>query len=194
MRGLHYFEQILRNLWRRGIGAWVKLYLLLHGCRVGKGFKCYAFPRFRAVPFKNIVIGNHVTLGYDCTLEVLADALLEIQDHANITQNVLISCSKHIRIGAYSLIGENVSIRDAEHRTLSHELISCQSSVAERIEIGKDVWIGAGSLVLRGASIAEGAIIGAKSLVNRSADIQASGIYVGTPVHFLKQRDNTQNT
>ncbi len=181
-------ENRLKNAYRRVKGTCFKVYLLLHGCEVGKGIKCYSFPRFRSVPGCNIKIGNSVTFGYNCTIEVAAGGVLYIMDHCNITQNVLISCQKQIRIGSHVLIGENVSVRDADHGISRSQTVGSQPLVAKSVEIGNDVWIGAGALVLKGATIAEGAVIGGHSLVHQNSGIEPYGVYAGAPVRFLKWR------
>lgn len=63
-------EASVRNGWYTLLGLLVKGYLRLHGCRVGKRFRCMDLPKFRAVPRSNIFIGNNVTLGYGVVLEV----------------------------------------------------------------------------------------------------------------------------
>lgn len=58
--------------------------------------------------------------------------------------------------------------------------------VKERwITIGKDVWLGAGVVVLPEITIGEGAIIGAGSVVTK--DIPAHSVAVGNPARVIKQ-------
>jgi len=49
-----YIEAALQNISSRWKGRLLKLYLVLHGCKVGKGLKCSGFPYFRGFPNKNI--------------------------------------------------------------------------------------------------------------------------------------------
>ena len=181
-------EQAYRNNARKLKGFWFKLYLQLHGCEVGSGLKCYSFPKIRAVPKANIKIGNKVTFGYGCTLEITNKGFLTIADNVNITQNVLISSATKISIGAYSLIGENVSIRDANHGISKDEEIQKQPVNSEEIIIGKDVWIGANSIVLKGSLLEDGIVIGANSLVNGKSKTARYKVYAGNPVQFIKDR------
>jgi acetyltransferase-like isoleucine patch superfamily enzyme len=57
---------------------------------------------------------------------------------------------------------------------------------ADRVEIGDDVWIGAGSIVLGGVSIGSGAVIGAGSVV--SSSLPAFAIAVGNPARQIGVR------
>ena len=189
MNRLRYLEQGAKRRYRSFLGQILKQYLVFHGCKVGRNLSCYSLPRFRAVPSGNIEIGDSVTFGYDCTIEVVEGGTLCIKDHANITQNVLISCADTIVIGRYSLIGENVSIRDSNHGIARNEYIAIQDSESEPVFIDDDVWIGAFSMVLKGANVQTGAVIGGNSFVHGSSSIEPYGVYVGSPVRFLKWRD-----
>lgn len=181
-------EQRIRNMCRRIKGICFKMYLMLHGCKVGKGLKCYSFPKIRAVPNKNVTIGNHVTFGYNCTIEVTANGALVIEDYVNITQNVLLSSNEKIEIGAYTLIGENVSIRDSSHGMKKGTKIQLQDSISKAVTIGKDVWIGANTILLKGSLLADETIIGANSLVNEKSKTKEGYIYAGSPIRLIKER------
>lgn len=184
-----HIEQAFRNLIYRCKGSWLKLYLLLHGCEVGKGLKCIKYPSFRLVPNKNIVFGNNVTIGEYITFEIVNGAVLKIGNHVNLTRNVTIAANSKIEIGSNCLIAENVSVRDTNHKTAKHQLISQQASDSEPVFIGEDVWIGANSVVLKGSNIPNGVVIGANSLVLKKSSIESYGIYGGNPLRLLKFRN-----
>ncbi|MFF2487717.1 acyltransferase [Microbacterium sp. NPDC058062] len=56
----------------------------------------------------------------------------------------------------------------------------------DKVRIGRDVWIGGGSIVLSGVSIGEGALIGSGSVVTR--DIPRYAIAVGNPAKVIGDR------
>ena len=183
-----YIEQAFRNFKLRFKGRCLKIYLLLHGCRVGKGLKCVQFPTLSLVPYKNISIGNNVTIGEHILIEVVKGGTLKINDGVNLTRNVVIVVNSSVEIGNNCLIAENVSIRDANHQVQKDKIIHEQDSDIEPIKIGKDVWLGANTVVLKGANIPEGCVIGANSLVLEKSALEPYGIYGGSPLKLLKVR------
>lgn len=55
-----------------------------------------------------------------------------------------------------------------------------------RVSVGNDVWIGAGSIVLDGVSIGDGAIIAAGAVVNK--DVPPYAIVGGVPARIIRYR------
>jgi maltose O-acetyltransferase len=51
------------------------------------------------------------------------------------------------------------------------------------VQIGEDVWIGGGAILLAGITIGDGAIVGAGSVVTR--DVAAGTTVVGNPARDL---------
>lgn len=99
------------------------------------------------------------------------------------------------RIGDYCLIGRNVQILGRMDHAVSEigMPMALSTWVGDRpqvpedsVAIGRDVWIGAGAIVLGGISIGEGAVIGAGAVVTR--DIEPFGIAVGNPARVVKLR------
>lgn len=81
-------------------------------------------------------------------------------------------------IGARTQIGPAVQIYAADHprdANLRREGLE----FGRPVRIGRDVWIGGGSMILPGVTIGEDAIIGAGSVVTR--DIPAGATAIGNP-------------
>lgn len=57
--------------------------------------------------------------------------------------------------------------------------------------IGNDVWIGAGAIVMKGVTIGDGAIIGAGAVVTK--DVECYSIVVGSPAKHKKYRFNKED-
>ena len=92
-----------------------------------------------------------------------------------------------ISIGRDTLIGEFVTIRDANHGIDPDKPIRQQPHRTAAIEIGKDVWIGRGAVILPGVKIGDGSVVGANSVVTRS--LEAGVVAVGSPARVIKNRN-----
>ena len=77
-----------------------------------------------------------------------------------INRNCMIVSHEEITIGDGTTIGPNVCIYDHDHDGKG-------SYVSEPINIGKNVWIGAGCVLLKGISIGDDTIIGAGSVISK---------------------------
>lgn len=184
-----YMEQASRNLIFRCKGRWFKFYLLVHGCKVGKGLKCMGFPKLRAVPKKNIVIGDNVTLGRNVVFEIENEGKLVLGNNVLLADNILLSTTSEIRIGDWSAIAENVSIRGSFHEMKKDQPYRLQGNVSEPIILEEDTGIGAGSVVLMGVTVPKGAFIGSNSTVVKNIELVPYGIYGGNPLKLLKLRE-----
>ena len=60
---------------------------------------------------------------------------------------------------------------------------------AKPIEIGDDVWIGAGATVLGGVKIGDRAVVAAGALVNR--DVGAGELVAGVPARAVRKKTGT---
>jgi maltose O-acetyltransferase len=88
-----------------------------------------------------------------------------------------------VRIGNYTLFGPGVQILTPLH-PLDHELRRKQE-FGKPIEIGSDVWVGGGALILAGVRIGSRAVIGAGSVVTR--DIPEGVFAAGNPCRMIRK-------
>jgi len=188
LNSLTYFESACKNNLFKIKGFLLRIFFKIHGCKVGKRLRCHNFPRFRVLPFHNYTIGDYVTIGYDITFEVQKDAKLKIGNYVKLTQGILISSSEAVIIGDNTIIGENTSIRDANHDFALHEFILNQGHTSSMISISEDVWIAAGCFILAGSIIPDGVVIGANSVVLAKSELKKNCIYAGSPVRFIRER------
>lgn len=94
---------------------------------------------------------------------------------------VLDVCPVHI--GDYTLFGPAVQILTPLH-PMNAELRRKEEYGAP-IEIGSDVWVGAGALILPGVRIGDRAVIGAGSVVTR--DVPAGVFAAGNPCRVIRE-------
>jgi maltose O-acetyltransferase len=88
-----------------------------------------------------------------------------------------------VRIGDHTLLGPGVQILTPLH-PLDHELRRKQE-FGKPIEIGSDVWVGGGALILAGVRIGSRAVIGAGSVVTR--DIPEGAFAAGNPCRIIRK-------
>ena len=181
-------EQKIKNITFLFKGTLLKCYLILHGCRVGSNLKCKRFPVFRSIPKGNIFIGDNVNIGFRITFDINNKGSLTVGNRTNFTQDIIISSIDSIEIGSDVLIAEYVSIRDGDHQIQIGIKINQQSLSKKNIKIGNDVWIGAGTRILKGAILADGCVIGANSSVLAKTYTKENNVYAGSPIKMIRNR------
>lgn len=95
---------------------------------------------------------------------------------------VFLDCAP-VTIGNRVQLGPYVQLLAVSH-PIDRALRASGLEYGEPIEIGDDVWLGGGAIVLPGVSIGEGAIVGAGSVVTR--DVAAEAVVVGNPARPLR--------
>lgn len=94
---------------------------------------------------------------------------------------VLDVCS--VRIGSFSLFGPAVQIYTAMH-PFNAELRR-REEFGKAVEIGPDVWVGGGAIILPGVKIGSRAVIGAGSVVTR--DVPEGVFAAGNPCRVIRE-------
>lgn len=127
------------------------------------GKNCYIEPPFRAN-----WAGKHVFMGDN----VYANFNLTLVDDANIY------------IGDKVMFGPNVTVATANHPILP-ELREDALQYNREVHIGRNVWIGANTVMVPGVTIGENTVIGAGSIVTK--DIPANVVAVGNPCRVMRE-------
>jgi maltose O-acetyltransferase len=108
----------------------------------------------------NIELGQRVFFNFNCT--------------------VLDVC--RVRIGDYTLFGPGVQILTPLHPL--DPVLRRSQEYAQPIDIGCDVWVGGGALILAGVRIGDRSVIGAGSVVTR--DIPDGVLAAGNPCRVIR--------
>ncbi|MEX3760551.1 acyltransferase [Paraburkholderia phenoliruptrix] len=111
---------------------------------------------------------------------VLKDAVLEVGDDALFNDGIVLCAAKSIKIGNSVKIGDMVYIYD----THFHQVCPDEPLTEAPVSIGNNVWIGANSMVLAGASIGDHSVIAAGSIVTGA--IPARSLAAGTPARVIR--------
>ena len=89
-----------------------------------------------------------------------------------------------IYIGDDTMIGPNCTLATSIH-PVSPRLRKYKIQRNKQIHIGRNVWLGAGAIILPGVTIGDNSIVGAGSVVTK--DVPANVIVVGNPARVLRQ-------
>jgi galactoside O-acetyltransferase len=98
--------------------------------------------------------------------------------------NLTLVDDSHIYVGDNCMLGPNVVLATAGH-PINPELRERVTQYNADVHIGKNVWLGAGVVVLPGVTIGDNSVIGAGSIVNK--DIPANVVAVGNPCRVLRE-------
>lgn len=136
------------------------------------------------------VLGMLMTLGHG--------GKITIGDYCYVGRNSNIWSGKNITIGNRTLIAHNVNIfdnnthpLDPRERHLQYvDIINAghPSNIDlhdKDVTIEEDVWIGTGSIILKGVTIGKCAVVGAGSVVTK--DVKPYTLVAGNPARFIKK-------
>ena len=171
-----YYEPMFRSRCRR-VGK------NLHYVKLRQGF-----PYFHGDI--NIVLGENVTVHSRSSFSAASlfeKPTLNVGDNTYLGPGLSIGVAERISIGSSCLIGSNVSISDND----GHPLDACKRAKGDSVnkfdifpvQIGDKVWLGDGSIVLKGVSVGEGAVIGARSVL--TTDVAPYTVAAGNPARAI---------
>ena len=112
--------------------------------------------------FRSIELGKNFYANFNCTI-------LDVNK---------------VKIGNNVMFGPNVQIYTASHPLDPEERLE-GFEYAREINIGDNVWIGGGSIILPGVSIGDNSVIGAGSVVGK--DIANNVLAVGNPCRVIRK-------
>jgi acetyltransferase-like isoleucine patch superfamily enzyme len=98
-----------------------------------------------------------------------------------------------VRVGRFVMFGPSVAICGGDHIYDKSGVPMIYSGRPEPrlTNIGSDVWVGQGALIMAGLTIGDGAIIAAGSVVTR--DVPPYTIFAGVPAKKIKDRFESLN-
>lgn len=147
--------------------TWLKLGLLklFHGSHIK-----YCFIE-RFSPNVDVVLenggsarfGNRVRIHSGSKLRSVGKGVLTFEDNVHLNYNCMVVCHESITIGAGTTIGPSVMIYDHDHDF--SEAIDESHYKTAPVAIGKNCWIGANAIILRGSEIGDGCVIAADTVV-----------------------------
>lgn len=119
--------------------------------------------------------GGRTNIGQGCKISNSGD--LHFGNNFNISANSMIVCRKKIFIDDDCLMSWNCLIMDSDwHRILDKNKMLLNSN--REVIIGKHVWIGCNSTLLKGAQIPDNSVVAAGSTISKQLTVP-NAIYAG---------------
>lgn len=164
------------------------LYWSAQGMRIGQG---------TVLPRLHVTWPHQVSLGRNCRIEhgvyfhydgiCRPGPSIVIGDDCFIGSGCEFNVTTLVTIADHCLIAGGTKFVDHNHGTELSELMNRQECTGVPIRIGRNVWIGANSVILAGVEIGEGAIIAAGAVVTKS--VASNAIWGGVPARLIKYRN-----
>jgi len=140
------------------------------GSTISFGIGC----RFRSSTTSNLIGVNHL-----CIFSTHSSkAVIKVGNNCGFS-GTTIGCFEEIVIGDNVLCGANTLITDSDWHTNDPRV-----GPPRPVRIGDNVWLGYGSIIMKGVTIGENTIIGAGSVVVK--DIPANVVAGGNPCKVIK--------
>jgi maltose O-acetyltransferase len=98
--------------------------------------------------------------------------------------NVSIGAVEKVVIGSDCLIGSSVSIADCDFHDINPETRHTSQGSKKPVQIGNNVWLGTGVVVLKGVTIGDNSVVGAMSVVTKP--IPANCVAAGNPARIIR--------
>jgi acetyltransferase-like isoleucine patch superfamily enzyme len=137
--------------------------------------------------------GAVLEMGDDCVIQNYAyfqltkpNPKVRIGNRCVIGRGTMITAKNSITLGDDVIIGAYVQIIDHNHGMKAGIVIRSQNAEIGSVEIGSDIWIGAGAKILNNVKIGSGAVIAANAVV--TSDVPANAIVGGVPAKLIRFR------
>lgn len=114
-------------------------------------------------------IGEKFRARHHVELNVRDRAVVDIGRDVFLNSGCIITARERVVIGDNTIFGPNVVVYDNDHKIQNGKVLDNEFETAP-IEIGSNVWIGAGAVILKGTRIGDNCVIGAGSIVKGNVE------------------------
>lgn len=137
----------------------------------------------------SISIKSKTRIGFGARLKAGFDGKISIGKGVWLDDFFFIHAQDEVKIGDGCMIASYVYIVDFDHKIpaklFDFHNVNKNTYVRSKVTIGKNVWIGAQCVIVRGVTIGDNAVIGAGSVVTKS--IPANCVAVGVPAKVIRK-------
>lgn len=190
--GISSVRLLFGHLWR--------LEARLRGAEIQGGVRLQGRPVITLAPSSRLVLGKGVGLNSSlrsnplgcfqpCVLRTLAPgAELILEERVGLSGTV-ICAAKSVRVGAGTIAGSGAMILDNDFHRFdpAQGWVDDREGTAAPVRIGRDVFIGARAIILKGVTIGDRAVIGAGAVVAK--DVPAGHLAAGNPAVVRSRKE-----
>jgi acetyltransferase-like isoleucine patch superfamily enzyme len=165
--------------------------LALRGATLGPKVTVGPGCRFRRA--SAVRLGERVTLDAGVSVHFASTrAALDLGAFAYVGPGTRFDLVEPLAVGEHTLFGPGCFVSDHDHGILAGLRIDEQPSRPSAVRVGRDVWLGARAILLRGVTIGDGAVIGAGAVVTR--DVPPGAVVTGVPARVVGRRGAGRET
>lgn len=159
---------LLRNIFAtiRGFLRFVQFKIIaLKRCKFGRFTRIFKNVRITVAKKGSLFIGNQVKIDEGAIVCSYGNGTLSLSDNVAIGRNNLLICHQEIAIGEGTILAPNVMIYDHDHIFSPEHGVERKQYKTAPVVIGKNCWIGANTVILRGTTIGDNCVIAAGSVI-----------------------------
>ncbi|HEX6049785.1 MAG TPA: acyltransferase [Gemmatimonadaceae bacterium] len=173
-------------------GHWYRVLFRLLGRRFRAGARLRVFGRLSVRGPGEVVLGDNVAMWGRVNLWTYSDrARLLVADNVMMS-GTRFACAQLIRVGRDSILAD-AAIRDTDFHSTRADRRSPDAPVrVAPVEIGDNVWVAAGAVLLPGTAIGENSVVGAAAVCMRA--FPANKVILGNPAKVAMPILGTKGT
>ncbi len=127
-----------------------------------------------------ITVGKNIGIRRNCEISVSEKGKINLEDKVFMNNGCIVVSHCQISVGGGTRLGPNVMIFDHDYNFKDRTAFEKGMHISRPVFIGKNCWIGAGTIILKGSHIGDNCVIGAGSVIK--------GIY-GDNTLIVQKRD-----
>ena len=198
---------LIARIWLKLLKEWWQFYVPIRlramGVVLGQDVRFYGMPIVRMAKGSSIRIGDRVVLCSDSRFTDLGvnhpvvlrtlrpGAEIIIGNDCGISGGAICAAVR-VELGKECLLGANVTIVDTDFHSINPTGRRFNNKPQDigtaPVYIEDNVFIGTGTVVLKGVTVGCNSVIGAMSVISR--DISDNAIWIGAPARLIKEITN----
>lgn len=133
--------------------------------KIGNRVRIFLSASFDISKGGKITLGNDTKIRERAYVSVRKGACFTLGKAATVGMDCKIVCHENIEIGEDTLLSPNVLIYDHDHVFNSDNGVLRKEFKSSPISIGRNCWIGANTVILKGTKIGDNCVIGAGAVL-----------------------------